>query len=147
MYRPLDVLEFFEAAIDKLHIQTVAHIVMNPRRYTDPTRIGALLQTRGDIHAITMNVVAIDDDIAQIDADAQHQLLRRRDMGIAFGHALLDFQRTLGGFDNAGKFQQQPIAHGLDDTPATGRDRRVDQLSPMGAQCCKRAGLVNTHEP
>jgi len=45
------------------------------------------------------------------------------------------------------KLQQQPIAHGLDDTPATGSDFGIDEFGPVRPQCRQRTTLIGAHQP
>ena len=51
------------------------------------------LQPRGDIHALAVDVVALDDHVAQVDADAQDDALALGFAFVARGHAAL----ALGG--------------------------------------------------
>ena len=44
---------------------------------TNPTRLCQALKPCGHIHAVTINLIAIDDDITQVDADAKLQLAQR----------------------------------------------------------------------
>src|SRR5262245_3902549 len=39
-------------------------------RDADAAGVGELLQTRGDIHAFAVAILAIDDDLSEVDADA-----------------------------------------------------------------------------
>ena len=64
----------------------------------NPTRLGELrLQACGNIDAITIDVVAFDNNIAKVDTDSQHDgwlrcaLVRRRGAGFAAGCPLGEF--------------------------------------------------------
>src|SRR3712207_8106840 len=49
--------------------------------------LGDSLQARGHVDAVPEDVVALDDDIADVDADAEGDAPVRRRRGIAFPHA------------------------------------------------------------
>ena len=51
------------------------------------------------------------------------------------------------GFDRRGIFDQQAIAHGLDDPPAGGLYRRIDDVRPRRPQPVQRAFLIPGHQP
>ena len=73
------------------------------------------LQTRGDVDAVAIDVVALDDDVAEIDADAKPDLPRFGGALIAIGHPALDHGSTLDGIDDAGELDERTVAHELDD--------------------------------
>ena len=93
-------------------------------------------QPRRDVDAVAQNVVALDQHIAEVDADAIDDALGLRNVGVALGHQLLDRDRAFDGGDDGGKLQQQPVAHRLDDAPAKtrhDRPRRVAMLANASA--------------
>ena len=61
-------------------------------RYANSAWLGNALQPRGDIDAITENIVVVDDNVADMDADAKFDPLILRQGGILLGHPALDFQ-------------------------------------------------------
>jgi len=78
-----------------------------------------MLSSRAAIFdAVAENVVALDQDVAEIDADTADDALAFRDPGVALDHQFLDRDRAFDRGDHRGKLQQQPIARRLDDTPA-----------------------------
>ena len=72
--RPVDVLDADFAAILETNVDPVADAFVDDRGDADPAGLGERLQPRGDVDAIAVDVVAFDDDIAEIDADAQHDV-------------------------------------------------------------------------
>ena len=89
---------------------------------------------------------AVDDDVAQFDADAKGDAPLLGHLGVALGHAPLRLDRAFGGVDDRGEFQQQTIAHGLDDAPTMLSDQPIDQFRPMRPESGQGAGLVHAHE-
>jgi hypothetical protein len=109
MHRPLDVLQLFETAIGKLDLQAYADVVEHSRRNTDAARIGAFLQARSNVHAVAVDVLAVDNDVAQVYPDPQNQLLRRRHVAVAGGHALLNLDGAPGASTTLGNSSNSPL--------------------------------------
>src|SRR5712671_73268 len=90
---------------------------------------------------------ALDDHIAEVDADAQFDAAVRRDTGVPLGHRLLHFDRAAHRIDDAGKFHQQAVAGGLDDAPVVLGDLRIDKFAPQRLEAFERTFLVRLHQP
>ena len=101
-------------------------VLLNAGRYADPAGFRQRFEPSGDIDPVTMNVVAVDDDVAKIDADAPFDAAIRRHRAVAIGHPALPFGRTTQGIDDAGEFNEQPIAGRFDDPAAMFGDLRID---------------------
>ena len=104
---------------------------MHRVRHADAAGGRLLLQARGDVDAVAKNVVILDDDVAEVDADAELDALLGRDVGIAPRHAGLDLDGALHGLDDALELDQHAVAGGLDQPAVVLGDRRIDQLDPM----------------
>ena len=70
--RPVDVLDRYLSAILEPDVDAIADAFVDDRGDADPAGLGERLQARGDIDAIAVDVVALHDHVAEIDADAQH---------------------------------------------------------------------------
>ena len=81
-----------------------------------------------------MNVITLDNYVAEIDGDAEFHAPAIRLIGVAFPHAFLDFDGTFNSIDDASEFDRQSAARDLDDAPATGCDGRLDQFAEMGVE-------------
>ena len=93
-------------------------------RDADAAGLGHGFEPRGDVDAVAMNVVAVDDDVAEIDPDAPIRCgLGRR----VLGHRRLPLDRAAHRVDDAGELDEQSVAGGLDDAAVMPGDRRVDQ--------------------
>jgi hypothetical protein len=75
-----------------------------------------------------VDVVALDDHVAEIDADAELDPDRLVHIRVVLPHRALDAKRVADRIDGAGEFDQQAVARRLDDATAIGRDPRIDQL-------------------
>jgi hypothetical protein len=88
-----------EAAAD-FALDLIVEVAGNP----DSARVRKLLQPYRHVDAVAVDVVILDDDVTDVDADAQGDPLGLRDFGIARSHAALDLHRALHGLHDAGKF-------------------------------------------
>src|SRR5579864_2060350 len=71
----------------------------------------------------------------------------RRHAGVALGHALLHTNSASHRVDDAAKLDDRAIARALDDAPAMGGDRGVDQIAAQRPQARQRSLLVGAGEP
>ena len=140
------VLDLLLAHVGEREIELVAHLVPDDPADADPARLGQGFQTRRDVHAVAVDVVLVDDDVAEVQPDAILDAPLRRHLDIALGHSALDLDSTAHGIDDAGEFDQDAVAGELDGAPAMLLDLRIDQLAPMALQRGERAFLVNPHQ-
>jgi len=98
----------------------------------------------GNIHAVTKNVFVLDDDIADIDADPEHDF--RCGAAFAPGHPVLHGHRAGDGIDGAGKLGQETVARGLDDASIMVGDGGIDDFTPHGLQRLQRSDFVGSHQ-
>ena len=145
-YGTRDVLDALLATIREPVGQLVANLVVDDAGNTDPAGLRQCFQPCSDIDAVAEDVVALDDDVAEIDADAEPNALLVGHFGLAVEHAALHLGGAAHGVDNAGKFRQQPVAGGLDDATMVLGDLRIDQLPAMCLEAFERAFLVRTHQ-
>ena len=69
--RPADVLDALLAEILEVDVEPVADLIAHRRGDADAARLGQRLEPRRDVHAVAEDVVVLDDDVAEIDADAE----------------------------------------------------------------------------
>ena len=111
-----------------------------------PPGSGDLLQPRRDIDAVPEDVVVVDDHIAEMNPHAKHQPFVGGHFDVALGHQALHAERGAHRMKRAGKFEQQPVAGGLDQPPAFFGKERIDRLA-MRLERRQRAELVRAHQP
>jgi|SRR5271163_754145 len=107
-----------------------------------PAGIGQGFDACGDVDAVAVEVVALNDHVAEIDADAQFHAVVRPDARVSLRHRLLHLDRAAHRIDDAGKFDQQAVAGGLDDAAAMFGDFRIDELMAQRLEAFERAFLV-----
>ena len=90
LHRTLDVLQRQCAEIIELHLDPLAHEVTHRSRDHDAAwrRLG--LQPRRHVHAIAIEILAIDDQVAQVQADAEDDGCVHGLVPVGLGHCLLE---------------------------------------------------------
>ena len=120
------VLAAVDEAVTILRLDDVTHRA----RDGDAARFGQALDAGGDVHAIAEDVPAlgVDDDLAEMHADAQHQPPLLVQHGVEARHALLDVDRRGHRGEGRSEFGQQRIARVVDQRAAGDGDGRPPQL-------------------
>ena len=99
-----------------------------------------------DVHAVAVDVAILVDDVTEIDADPQADLLLRGHPGLTLGHAGLQEHGAAHRVDGAAELAQEPVAQELDDAAALLGDERLDELLAVCPKSIERALLVPLHE-
>src|SRR5690348_17353271 len=113
-----DVLEFPSAKILVVNVDLALDLPMGVLRKKDAARSGEGLEAGGDVHAVAVDVLALDDHVAEVDADAEADALPVGNVRLPPGHALLDRDRARDAVDDRGELAQHAVADELDDPPA-----------------------------
>ena len=77
-------------------------------------------KARRNVDPVAKDIVVVDDDISDMDADAVLDSDVLQDVGIQFRHYALDFNRATCGVDGAGKFGEYAVTRRLDDAASMG---------------------------
>ena len=141
-----DVLQALLAGIDEVGRHLALHLPPGVLGNRDAARFGNALDPRRDVDAVAKDILALDDDVADIDPDPELDRIGFGATGIVLPKLSLNFDRAGDSVHGAREFHQRAVAHKLDDTAGMGGNRRVDQLTPQGIQTGKSPGLVDTHE-
>jgi hypothetical protein len=116
-------------------------------RDADAAAFGNAFKAGGNVDAVAVDVIAFDDDVANVHADAKRHLATISSAGIARGHGALNLGGTIDTLNGAGKFGKQAIAHQLDDAAAMLGDAGIDDFRAMLLQKRERSRLVLAHHP
>ena len=124
--RPADMLGPVLAAIDEGVLDLQLGDVAHRARHGDTARFGHGLDAFGEVHAVAEQVVVllVDDDLAQMDADAEHQLLVLVERIVELRHALLDVDRRRDRGQGRIELDQHGIAVAVDHRAAGAFDGR-----------------------
>jgi hypothetical protein len=93
-----------------------------------------------------VDILALDDHVSQVDADAEFETLVFIGGRLVRGDAGLPRQGTRKGIDHAGMLDQQAVAHELHDAAMVLGDERLQDLLTKFREAPKRARLVGTHQ-
>ena len=144
---PRDVLERLLADIGELSRDLAAHLAKGVFGDADAARFSQAFEARGDVDTVAIDVVGLDDHVAEVDADAQFDAAFRPDAGVPLRHRLLHLDRAAHRIDDARKFHQHAVAGGLDDPAVVLGDLRIEELAAQRFEAFVRAFLVRPHQP
>ena len=91
--------------------------------------LGEPLQPGRDVDAVAIDVIAVDDDIADIDPDAEHEALVGQCSSAS--HGFLDRDGAAHGVDRAGELDQHAVAGELHQPAAVAGNQRIDDVTPQ----------------
>jgi hypothetical protein len=130
----------------ELRGQFPTHLAVGTVGERNTAGFGNLLQPRGQVHAVAIQVVAVDDHITQIDPDAILDAVLGALLEIGGRDGGLYHNSPFSRVHDARELREQPIADDLDDTAAVFLDLRCDQVLISGLETRVRTGLVDLHE-
>src|SRR5262249_30281400 len=107
--RPRDVLERLLADVFEGEIQPARGVLLDPRRNTDPARFGQSFEAGRDINAVAKDVAILDDNVADIDADAEVDAAIGRRAGVAPGHLALHLDSAAQCIHDAAKLDERAV--------------------------------------
>jgi hypothetical protein len=114
----------------------------------NPSGLGDALQARGDVDAVAHQVaVALLDDVADMDADAEFDALVWRDLGVTLGHRPLDLNGKIHCIDGAAELDNGAVAGALDDPAVMHRDGRINEVASKRPQPSQNPVLVGASKP
>ena len=116
--RARHVLQPLAAAIDERNRQLGADLVAHRGRNVDAARLGERLQPGGDIDAVAQQIVALDDDIAEVDTDAEAQPLALGALRVLRRDRPLDREGAFDRIDGAREIGEDAVPGGCEDAAA-----------------------------
>jgi hypothetical protein len=86
------------------------------------------LKSGGNVHTVAVNVIRFYDDIAEIDANAEHDTSIFGEIGVAVDHLALDIDGAPYGINDACKLDEYAVASILDDPSVVVANLGFDQV-------------------
>src|SRR6185312_3470926 len=97
--------------------QLVLDLLIDAARDEDLPRRGNALETRGNVDALTIDIILFDDDVAQIDPDPVIDAMIERQRCVASQHVLLNHDAATHCLDGTVKNCKEAVAGGFDEPP------------------------------
>src|SRR6516162_11876369 len=140
-----DILHLLLAEIGEGQGQLRSDVISDSTGNANPTRLRKSLQPSRDIDGIAEKVVALNDDVADVDSNAEPHLLTGRSIRILFGYGLLHSDGTLQSIHATGEIGDEAVARRGEDPTAMRGDQGIDD-GPVSVEGAKRAYLILPHE-
>ena len=102
-------------------------------------------QAGRDIDGIADEVVALNYDVGDVDADPKPHLLTGRSISILLVYGFLHCDSTLHSIHGAGEVSDEAVARGVEDPTAMRGDEPIDD-DPIRGEGAKGADLVEPHQ-
>src|SRR5437870_542501 len=141
--RVLNVLELLFAAVFKRYLKAIPNVIANRLRNGDATRLRHTFKARGHIHAVAVDVVAFDNDVAQINPDAELD----RALRCSRAHRGLNLRRAGDSVHHARKLGQHTVTGEFNNAAAMLGDLGIDYFLPDLLELSQRPGFVMAHQP
>ena len=87
------------AGVLEVYVELAAHLSVSVIRDADAARLGDTFETCSNIHTVPEYIVFFDDNVANMDANAEFNALVLRYSCIALGHTALYLNRTTRSID------------------------------------------------
>ena len=84
-HRPRDVFERLLPHVFEGEVETACGVFPNAGRDADSSRLGQGFEPGRDVDAVAKDVAVLDDDVPDIDPDAEVDAAVRRRQSVAFG--------------------------------------------------------------
>ena len=110
-----------------------------------PPRLCKSLQAGRDVYPIPKKIVALNDDVADVDADAEMHLLNGRSIRILLAYGVLNFDCAFHGIHGTGEIGKHAIASRVEDPTAMRGDQVIDD-DPVCCEVAKSADLISPHQ-
>jgi hypothetical protein len=138
----LEVLEQLGSDIVEGEIDAVADMLAHSLGDQHPAGFAELLQPGRDVDAVAQDVRALNDYVAEVDADPQHEAPFRRDRHLPLGGGRMHCDRAQHSVDHRPELDESAVAGGLHETAMMPGQQGVDDVPAQTHQCCGSAGFV-----
>src|SRR5262249_3706977 len=126
LHRPPDVLQFRLPQIVIGDADLPLGVLLYPAGHAYASRLRQGFQPSRDVDPVTVDVLAVDDHIPDVDPDAPLDAALGSDRTIYLSHCPLPFRGAADCINHTGELHQYPIASGFEDPPAVASDSGVD---------------------
>ena len=148
MQRAADVLGPMLAAVDIGIVVPQLGDVAYRARDGDPARFGQHLDAFGQVHAVAEDIVIglVEDDLAEMDADAEQQALLLGETLVEPRHALLDVDGHLDGGGCRAELGQHGVARAVNQRAAGAFNGRLPDLVARRPEVLESQVFLGLHQ-
>jgi len=127
--------------------QFVFYLFVDAAGDVDLAGIGDTFEPSGNVDAVAVDVVYLDDNVAKIDANSIFDPMMLRQRRVAADQILLDDDAASDGFDGTVENRDEAVACGFDELPVVLDDAGFDEitLDPLDARV--RSLFIDLHQP
>ena len=125
---PSDVFELLVPHVFEDEIELARGILLNAGRDADAARLGQSFEPCCDIDAVAKDVAILDDDVADIDPDAELDAVVGRHVRVAPDHFALHLDGTAQCIHHTAELDEQTVASGFDEAATVSDDLRIYDL-------------------
>jgi hypothetical protein len=144
-HRSGNVLHFLLACVFIAQREFVSYLLMHSTRDADAAWFGETLETRRDVDAVAVDLLALDHNVAEVDADAEFHPAFERNRDVFGFERGLDLDRALDRIHDAGELREHAVTGGVDEPAAMLLDEGVNDFAIRG-KCLQRRLLIFPHE-
>jgi hypothetical protein len=130
----------------KRGIELPANLALCVIRNADPAWLCDALKAGRNVNAVAIDVIVVEDDVADVNADAKLDPSLPGHIDIFDGDPPLDLHRAARRIDGTGELHQHTVASRFHDATAMQCDRGVHQRLPEGLKLGQRPFLVPAHQ-
>jgi hypothetical protein len=98
------------ACVLECDVEFALHILMHAAGHANTAGLGEPFQPRRHVDAVAEDVFFINDDVADVNADAKLDTAIFGNYSITLSHGTLDFHGATGCVDRTGKLDQSTVA-------------------------------------
>jgi len=141
-YGARNVLQSLLAQVDEGHVEAPRHLLVGRSREREPARLGQDLEARCDVDDVSREALAVHDEVAEVDPDAERHALVFGPLRVALRDRVLGRHRTARGLvvardgaapaDDVGRQDRSQAA--LDLLPAHAAQYRVAREPPTSGR-------------
>ncbi len=124
VHRGGHILDFLIAEILENKADRATHRFINVARDTDSAGVSESLHPCRDVDAPSVQVIALDDHVAEADTDSKLDTLLLGQTRVSIGQRALYGYRAVQRIDGACKLGENAVAGNLEDTPSEPFGRR-----------------------
>jgi hypothetical protein len=126
--------------------EACADLVADDARDASASGLRQCLEPCGDINGVAVDVIAVDDHVAEIEADPEGDPPFFGLSSVASDYPTLGLHSATDCIHDTRKFCQHAIAGGFKNAPVMLLNFRVNEFAAMRLETVERALLVGTHQ-